>query len=168
MPLAPTIQFTARDNDNDDSSTSIHVPSGNTLAQYTEFAGDFAALLEGVMIGALNPTARLSIPVDISALTGNVAADTSDVEEVASFQFADANNEPVDLNIPALNLTDDLLAASDALDTADTDIAALITAMESGLAVTGGTIQPSSIAEADIQDTFYARRYTRPSGKRRR
>lgn len=167
MPLAPKISYTIRDGDGDGAETSVHVPSGDTLQRYGEFAIAHAEVMEDILLGVFDPTARLSIPVDISALTGNVVADTSDVEQVAAFQFADANNEPVDVNVPGLNPLH-VVAGTDALDVADVDIAAFITAMESGLAVTGGTIAPSSVSEADIQDTFYARKETRNSGRKRR
>jgi len=167
MPLAPTISYTIRDNDQDPAETSVHVPSGSTLARYTEFAQRHAESIEGVILGVFDETARLSVPVDISALTSNVALDTSDVEQVGAYQFADGNNEPVDVNVPCVQPLA-TVPFTDGLDLAATDILNFVTAMTDGLAVTGGTIQPCSISESDIQDIFFARKETRNSGRKRR
>jgi hypothetical protein len=105
----------------------------------------------------------MTIPVDISALTGNTVDPASDVEQIAAFQFLAADGEPVDVNIPGLLLAD-VVAGTDGLNTADTEIAAFITLMESG----NGTIAASSVSESDIVDTLYARKETRASGKKRR
>lgn len=163
MPLAPKIRFTVKDNDGDPGNTELHVQSGDTIAQYQTFAVAYAAAMDDIVLGAIQPIATMSIPVDISALTGNTLDATSDVEQIAAFQFADANGEPVDVNIPGLIIAD-VLAGSDSLNLADTQIAAFITLMEDG----DGTVEPCSVSEADIVATFYGRQETRPSGKKRR
>ena len=162
MPLAPKIRIKVRDNDGDAANTEIHVQSGATIAQYAAFADAYANAIDDIALGAVEPLGTMSIPVDISALTGNTVDASSDVEQVAAFQFADTNNEPVDINIPGLLLAD-VLAGSDGLNTADTEIAAFITLIETG----NGVIAPCSVSEADIVDTFYARKETRASGRRR-
>ena len=162
MPISPKIRFAVADNDNDKANTEIHVPSGFTVAQYGTFANDYANALDDIVIGAVQPKATMTIPVDISGLTGNTVDPTSDVEQIAAFQFIDANGEPVDVNVPGL-LQADVVAGTDGLNTADTQIAAFITLMENG----NGTIAPSSVSESDIVDTLYARKETRPSGKKR-
>jgi hypothetical protein len=163
MPIAPKISLTILDNDGDDAGTSIHVPSGFTVAQYGTFANDYANAVDDIVIGAVSPKATMTIPVDISALLNNTVDPASDVEQIAAFQFIDTNGEPVDVNIPGL-LQADVVAGTDSLNTADTEIAAFITLMENG----NGTIAPSSTAEADIVDTLYARKETRASGRKRR
>ena len=162
MALAPTLSYTALDGDGDKATTEVHLPIGDTLARYTEFALAHTSTLEAIMNGNLDPIATLSIPVDISALTGNVATADSDVEQVAAFQFADTNNEPVNVNVPGLDELK-IVAGSDSLDTADAEVAAFITLMEVG----NGTIGPSSRAGFDIVDTFYARSMVRNSGAKR-
>jgi len=166
MAIAPSITYTIKDGDQDSATTSLHVPDGDTLQRYGEFAVAHAPILEGVLLGVIEPVARLSIPVDISALTNNLVIASSDVEQVAAFQFADSNGEPVDFNMPGL-AQGMILVGSDSLDLTVAAVSDLIAAMEVGLAVTGGTIQPCSIAEASILDTFYARKETKNSGKRR-
>lgn len=162
MPLAPKIRFTVKDNDGDTGNTEVHVQSGDTIAQYQTFAVAYAAAMDDIALGAIQPLATMSIPVDISALTGNTLDPASDVEQIAAFQFATADGEPVDVNIPGL-LIADVVGGSDSLNLADTQIAAFITLMEDG----DGTVAPCAINEDDIVATFYGRMETRPSGKKR-
>jgi len=163
MPIAPKIRYKIFDNDRDDANTEVHVQPGATVAQYATFAGDYAQALDPVIAGVIQTIATMSVPVDISTLTGNTLDSSSDVEEVASFQFLDENGEPADVNVGGL-LSSDLVAGSDALNTADTQIAAFLALIEDG----DGTISPCTVAESDIIATLYARRETRPSGKKRR
>lgn len=162
MPIAPKITFNLADNDADDANTSVHVPSGFTLAQYATYANDLANVIDDIVIGQVKPRANMTIPVDISALTGNTLDPTSDVEQIAAFQFLSADGEPVDVNIPGL-LGADVVAGTDGLNTADTQIATFITLMEDG----DGTIAPCAVNESDITTTLYARWETRASGRRR-
>lgn len=166
MALAPTIEYTIRDGDSDPATTSVHVPIGSTLANYGEFAVEHAQTIEAVILGVFDPLATLSIPVSVAALTNNTAEPASDVEQISQFSFLDANGEDFILNVPGRNELD-VVIGTDTLDEADVEIAALITMMEDGIAVTGGTIVPSSIAESDLVSLNFARKSTRNSGKRR-
>jgi len=163
MAIAPKIRLQVADNDGDNAATEIYVPSGFTIAQYGTFANDYANAVDDIVIGAVQPKATMTVPVDISGLTNNTVDPASDVEQIAAFQFIDANGEPVDVNIPGL-LQADVVAGTDGLNTADTEIAAFITLMENG----NGTIAPSSVSESDVVDTLYARKETRASGRKRR
>src|SRR5688572_19684237 len=126
MPIAPKITFKVTDNDGDPANTSIHVPSGLTIAQYGTFANAYANAMDDIVLGRVDPKGTMTIPVDISALTGNTLGPASDVEQTAAFQLLDTNGEPVDSNIPGLLLAD-VVAGTDGLNTADTEIAAFIT-----------------------------------------
>jgi hypothetical protein len=53
------------------------------------------------------------------------------------------------------------------LNQAETNVAAFIAAMETGIAVTGGTISPCDIGESSIVDTVFAREAFKNSGARR-
>jgi len=163
MPISPKITLKIADNDNDPANTSIRVPSGLTIAQYGAFANAYANLVDDIVLGRVDPKGTMTIPVDISALTGNTLDPASDVEQIAAFQFLDTNGEPVDINVPGLLLAD-VVAGTDGLNTADTEIAAFITLVETG----DGTVAPSSVAEADIVSLVYARKETRASGRKRR
>ena len=163
MPIAPKIRFQVKHNDSDPPNTEIHVQSGATAAQYAAFANAYANAMDDIVIGAVQPIATMSIPVDVSDLANNTLDPASDVEQKAAFQFLAADGEPVDVTIPGL-IPGDIAAGADGLNTADTQVAAFIALMETG----NGTIAPSSISESDIVDTLYARRETTPSGKKRR
>ena len=67
------------------------------------------------------------------------------------------------MNIPATNDTASV-AGSDDLDQTDTDVAAIVSLLEDGLAVTGGTIIPSDVDENDIVEVVTARERVRNSG----
>jgi hypothetical protein len=162
MAIAPKIQIKITDNDNDPANTGIHVPSGFTIAQYGTFANAYANAIDDIVLGRVDPKGTMTIPVDISALTGNTLDPASDVEQIAAFQFLAADGEPVDINVPGLLLAD-VVAGTDGLNTADTQIAAFVTLIETG----DGTVAPSSVSESDITTLVYARKETRASGRRR-
>jgi len=163
VAIAPNINLKITDNDGDPANTGIHVPSGLTIAQYAAFANAYANAVDDIVLGRVDPKGTMTIPVDISALTGNTLDPTSDVEQIAAFQFLDTNGEPVDINVPGLLLAD-VVAGTDGLNTADTEIAAFVTLIEDG----NGVVAPTSVAEADITTLIYARKETRASGKKRR
>lgn len=163
MAIAPKIRFKVEDNDADTANTEIHVPAGFTLAQYATFANDYANAVDDIALGRVDTKAIMTFPVDISGLTGNEVDPFSDVEQLSAFQFLDENGEPVDVNIPGL-ISTNVVAGTDGLDTAETTIAAFITLMEDG----NGTIEPSATSEADVISMLYARKETRPSGRKRR
>ena len=163
MAIAPKITLKITDNDGDPANTAIHVPSGLTIAQYAAFANAYANAVDDIVLGKVDAKGTMTIPVDISGLTGNTLDPASDVEQIAAFQFIDTNGEPVDINVPGLLLAD-VVAGTDGLNTADTEIAAFITLIEDG----DGTVAPSSVAEADITALVYARKETRASGRKRR
>ena len=164
MPITYDIVYEFSDNDGDSASCSTHVPNSFTLSQYTEFARALAALKDAVTVGLLR-ACSLVIGVNVSALISNGVGVDSDVEEIAAFQFRSAQGFPVKVNVPGV-LEMLVASGSDELDQADPDIAAFLTAMQSGIAVTGGTIIPCDVGESDIVSLDYARENFRASGKR--
>lgn len=147
------------------SETSVSLYSGNILSALTGFAVAFATLLNNAIMGKILD-AYLVFGVDISSLTGNTLSAASDVEEIAAFEFATGENNRVKLNIPGLQEAK-VVSGTHELDTADSDIAAVIAMMEDGIAVTGGTIEPCDIGGDDLVDTFFAREQFRNSGKKK-
>lgn len=162
---APQLIYTVIDDDGDRGTTSINLPSGFVLSQFTEFGAAMATLIDAVLAGKVD-SAEISFPVDISSLTSNTALSTSDVEEYGAFSFETANGYPVQINVPGL---DELTvgSGSDDIDTANADIAAFIAAIENGIVTVGGTVSPCDVAEDDITLTVNARERFRASGKRR-
>jgi hypothetical protein len=143
----------------------VHLPETFTFANYTVFAAGLATALNNIILGKIL-SATLSLNVDISAITSNPAAlIDSDNEAKAKFQFLAANGDSVPLTVPGL---DDqfVIASTHQLDQSATEIAALITAMEDGIAVTAGVILPSSVAEFDIVSVITAEEIFTRSAKR--
>lgn len=165
MAVPFQVVYTTEDASGDRATTAIDVPITFSLSQYGEFAGAMASLLDA-FIGGVLVSAALTVNIDLSALTGNAILSTSDVEEVGAFLFTTGEGRPVDVNVPCIIETLEA-AGSDNLDQADVDIAALITAVEDGIATTGGTIAPCDRGEDDLVTTTYARSELRNSGKRR-
>lgn len=163
MAIAPKIRFKVTDNDGDPANTEIYVPSGFTIAQYGTFANAYANAMDDIALGKVDPKGTMTIPVDITGLTGNTLDPASDVEQIAAFQFLSVSGEPIDINVPGLLLAD-VVAGTDGLNTADTEIAALITLIETG----DGTVAPCAVNEDDITSLLYARKETRASGRSRR
>jgi hypothetical protein len=89
----------------------------------------------------------------------------ADVEEIGAFQFETVGGFPVYCNIPGI-LETVVAAGSDDIDQSDVDVAAFITAMETGIVVTGDTVSPTDVGEDSINNTVYARERFRASGKR--
>lgn len=165
MPYKITYDIT--DNDGDEADTSVWVPEGGTIPHYEEFAWRWASHIDPLIFGIFRQLAKLTIPIDISALAGNIASADSDVEQVAAFEFVTAQGSQVKFNIPALNELD-ILNFTDEMDTADPNIAAVIAMFEDGLLIGATQVQPTNIAEEDIVGTLYARAKTRNSGRRRK
>lgn len=167
MALSPVIIFTFRDRKGKTATTEVKIPTGLDLQNMIEFAQDLASLIDpitnGVIIGV-----SIGISVDTSSLAlTSAAGSTADVEEKGSFQFATALPSYTTVNIPCISDTD-VVDFSDEIDTSDTDIAAFITAMVSGITTTTGSVlvAPTDSREEDVTALVYARERFRGSGKR--
>jgi hypothetical protein len=90
---------------------------------------------------------------------------TSDVEEVGAFVARTTEGRPVEINVPALN-DGVVVAGTNQLDITDPAVAAFITMLEDGIAVTGGTIVPSDVGEDDLEAVVSFTKETRSSGTR--
>lgn len=155
MAVAFEVVYELTDESGGKAETAIKLPTSFTLTQFTEFGRAMALLVNNIVEGIVSG-AGLRVAVDISGLTGNILDASADVEDVGAFQYATADNRPVRLNVPGISETM-VIAGSDDLDTAHVNIAALNTAMISGIAVTAATIQPTDIAEEDIETLVFAR-----------
>lgn len=165
MALPNTFDYVFRDNAGKRGTAGYHVIAALTKAQYEE-AGQALALLIDDFTNGIVESASMTIPVDISALTGNAADENSDVEEGAELGMVTVDSQPVSMIIPSPQQAY-FIEGSDDLDTSDPILAAVISMLENGLATTGGTIQPTDVAEVDITQVIRARKITRPSGTRR-
>lgn len=165
MALTYEVIYSIEDDSGEVSTTAIKINPGNTIAQYTEFGAAMATLIDALVDGK-TIAADLAIGVDLSALSLNLLVGTADVEEIGAFQFTTTENRLVNLNIPGI--TDNLvLEGSDDLDVTHASVGAIITAMETGIAVTGGTIAPCGKGEDSITIIKSARERFRSSGSRK-
>jgi len=163
MPV-PQVIYTVIDDDGDRATTTINIPTGFSLSQIGEFGAAMATLIDAILDGKVE-SAEVSFSVDISGLTNNIAGGSSDVEEIGAFKFTTADGYPVNINLPGLD--EGMVAVgTDDLDQALPAVAAFITAIETGVAVTAGTISPCDVGESDIIATNSARERFRASGKR--
>lgn len=165
MAVTNKVVYTLSDDSNEEGTFEINVATTPTLAQLTEFIRGYADLLDAIVSGLIK-RAELSVPVDLSTLTGNTVGAGSDVQEINKYQFRTAAGRKVSINVPGTDETD-VNPNSDELNTLDTQQAALINAVINGIAVTGGTIAPSDIDGEDITTLVFAREAARPTGKRR-
>jgi hypothetical protein len=165
MALTYEVIYSIEDDSGDVSTTSIKLLPGNTLVQYNAFAVGMATLIDALVDGKTFG-ADLAVSVDLSGLSTNLLVGAADVEEVGAFQFTTTENRIVNLNVPGIveNLT---LAGSDDLDVTHASVGGIITAMETGIAVTGGTIAPCGKGEDSITIVKSARERFRSSGSRK-
>jgi hypothetical protein len=158
--------YEIEDASGDKATTSVKVISTTTVALMTGFATGFATALNNMIAGKILSVAAF-LGVDISALTGNLVGANSDVEHIGKFEFLSLGGFRVKVNVPALAEVALGATTSDSLNQSQVDIAAFIAAMEDGVAVTGGLIEPCDVGEDDISDVVFAREAFRNSGARR-
>lgn len=155
MAIAFEVVYTFEDDDGDSAESAIKIPSSPSIAQFTEFAQAMAQLIDPIVSGLIS-SAGVRVSIDISALTGNIKASQGDVQDVGAFRYRTGDARPVRVNVPAISEAL-VLANSDDLDTAAPAVSAFNTAMLSGIAVVGGTIQPCDVDEDDIVTLSFAR-----------
>lgn len=164
MAVPFSLVYTIRDAQGDPSTTQVHMPTSFSIAQYTEFAASMATLIDAMLHGRVEQ-AELCFTADLSGLTGNTILSTSDVEEVGAFVARTTEGRPVEINVPALN-DGVVVAGTNQLDITDPAVAAFVTMLEDGIAVTGGTIVPSDVGEDDLEAVVSFTKETRSSGTR--
>lgn len=130
------------------STVTIPIPSGTAVGDLVGFVQGMAALLEPLCTGTLR-AAGVTIPVPFTPW--DVALSTSDVQEKARFGFRTVNNFLKRLSIPTF-LESLFSPGTKEVNQADTDVAALITAMESGITINAHVIAPVDEREEDLTD----------------
>lgn len=151
--MAFVVLYTIEDEKGISSTTEVNVPGTASFDNAAVFAVEMAQLINALIRGAIRRVG-LAFLVDISGagLRAAPLAD-SDVEEGARFQFRTANGFYTGLRIPTFDEAK-IVAASRDVDLADSDVAAFVTAMTTGInlipAGGTGTLQPSDKREEDI------------------
>jgi hypothetical protein len=158
--------ITYRDQAGKTATSEVFFTTGLTLAQITQGMGAGLGALIDAVTGALITAINILIGCDISGLTGNTTGVTGDVDEVGEFIFRTAAGRKVLVNVPAIvNVLS--TPGTDDLDQSNAHVAAFISAMEDGIAVTGGTIIPVDAGGDDVVEIVTARERVRNSGSRR-
>jgi hypothetical protein len=160
MAEAITINFTGKDNRGGTKTTKLHVPAGFTLAQYAEFAVSAAQIVANTMNGRLD-SATISIPLTLVGATIKVAAIVlADLAErfVAMFRGATSAIKKL-LRIPTLAETI-ITAGTDDVDTSDPAVTPFLSMVNSGIAVTGGTVTFCDNRSNDLTSLSYAKKGT--------
>jgi len=149
MPIYLT--FTVQDEKGDQSVIEIPVPEVTPLTDIPYLLQAYADLLDPIVQGGLvQAAARV-----ISTVTGwdSLAAAGSDVQEKASFAIRTAGGYIKRLSIPTI-LESIFSAGSPDVDLGHTDVAALVTAFEDGIDLSGaggsGVIEPCDSRDDDL------------------
>lgn len=129
--MALSILYSIQDAKGLTSTMEINIPTATTLANATTFAQAMAGLLNAVTTGVLT---RIGVVLSV-ALPGGIrtgALTNSDTEEGARFQFRTSGGNFTAFRVPTF-LETLIQSNSRAVDLEDTDVAALVTAMEDGI-----------------------------------
>lgn len=165
MPTPNKIVLTYRDNSNKRATSEHYIDPTPLLAQQTQAALAFALLVDNV-IAARVSDANVVVDIDISGLAQTTPLAGADVEEVGEFISRSTSGHKAIMNLPGIesNATG---VGTDDLDRVDTGIAAIISALEDGIVVTGGVpIVPCDAGGDDLVSVDTARERVRNSGKR--
>lgn len=150
MAQAISIRIDFIDQKGKESHTKIRVPNGFTIADYVEFAEAVCQLVLNISTARIT---RASITFNVS-LAGlglkTVASSVSNVAVKLAMRFATAVSGFFAKTLIPSNDEGDEIAGSDNIDQSDTEVAALISAFEDGIAVTGGTVTFTNDREHDI------------------
>lgn len=157
MVLAVSMRFDVIDAKGKPSFTKIRIPTGFSVSDYIEFGQGLGQLIANITTIKIT-RASFCVGVDLSGATiKGVASGLSDIAQKALIGFSTAvAGFRTKLKLPALSETK-VVVGSDSIDQADADVAAFLSAMEVGIVVTGGTIQPTDTRGNDVTSTDYAR-----------
>lgn len=137
------------------SIISVEIPLATTPANAIAFARGLTTFVDPLTEGLIE-AAGVTFEVDLAGLgLDTVASALADVQERAIFAFRTAAGKLKRIGIPCfLETLFNGAGALDTVDTADTDVAAFITAMEDGIDVTafGGTgiVAPVDTNNSDL------------------
>lgn len=152
--MAFSILYSIADEENKQSTMQVNVPQTTSFADVTIFASEMAKLIDPLISGYIT---RIGVAFSVSIPAGlaSVASSISDVEEGAKFQWRTALGNFTSFRIPTF--LDSLISpGSNAVDTGEANVAALIAATQGGIDLTAatppgsGTIAPCDQREEDI------------------
>lgn len=145
--------YTIQDGDGDKSTIEIPFPTSIATTNLSGLVAAVGALINPLINGGL-VAAGARLEFDLSGTWGPTAALLSDVQEQAQFLFRTVGNYPKLLNLPTFIETLFTGGGADkTVDLADTDVAAFVDMMESGITVSSVAYSPSDYRGADIVST---------------
>lgn len=148
--MPATIAYTIQDEKGESSTAFLNIPTSFTIAQAIECAQDVGVLIDAVIGGQLTNIGLCYLVT----LPGGIKATPdagSDVEEGARFQFRTAANHLTRFRLPTF-LEDLILAGTNTVDLADTDVDALVDAVVTGNAVAAGGGTTVTFTDARDED----------------
>lgn len=150
MALAFSIRLQFLDAKGKSSFTKVRVPTTFAISDYLEFVQASAQLFSNLSQGQVSRGA-ICFGIDLSGLgLATVASAVSSVAKKLSLRFRTAaTGFFAKMNMPTIS---ELLfpGGGDAIDDTDADVAAVVSALEDGLVVTGGTVNFTNDREQDI------------------
>jgi hypothetical protein len=153
MALAVTVNFTITDSKGKSAVTKVRVPTGFTLADYSQFAIAMGSLIAAVSDGVITDIS-VGIPLSLSGATIRAVANTT--ADIAKKALLSAVSAVAGLftrfNIPTYDESH-TVTGSDAIDTSDPDVSALIAVYEAGV----GGLVPVDARNNDVADVQVAR-----------
>jgi hypothetical protein len=149
--MSVNVVYSVTDGKGDSSPITINLPSSTSPADAVAFAQTMWPLVNALITGG-NVVGRISF--DVSGLTSGNPVGSSDVQEIAKFTFGTAiANVFKTLGLPTF-LETKMAAGTKYVNQSDTDVAAFITGMVSGVDTSGaggsGVIQPSDYRDEDL------------------
>lgn len=161
MALAITLRLDFTDEVGNDSFTKLRLPTGFAISDYAEFAAAGAQLLAEIS-GATIHRASLTFNVSLSGLgLSTVPNIVSAVARKAYLAFTTAVTGFFSKTLIPTYAEGLTSVGSDDIDTTDPDVAALVSAFEDGIAVTGGTLEMTNGRGHDITNLDVAKEVTR-------
>lgn len=154
---AVAVHFTIIDEKGKTSKTSVHVPTGFSVAQYTAFAQSMAQLIANIIDGQITEVS-VSLPLSLSGATIRaVALAAADIFKKVFFQARSVVAGLVGkFNIPTYDEAN-TITGSDQVDQSDTEVAALIALIENGANISGEVVQPVDKRGNDLSTVSIAR-----------
>lgn len=154
---AVSVHFTILDAKGKSSRTTVHVPTGFSLSQYTQFGTAMAQLIANISEGQITEVS-VSFPVDLSGAALRAAALVG--ADIFKKLFVQARSAVAGLlakfNIPTYDESN-TVSGSDALNEADPDALLLIALVETGANISGEIIQPVDLRGNDLEDVSIMR-----------
>lgn len=159
--MTKTVTVTIRDAKGKTARVEANLPTGTGQVTATNFAEDLAVAIYNIISGeviGLSITDNLDLPGAIEPGAGS----TSDVEEGGLFVFRTENNYITKMRVPTL-LESHILAGTNTVDLADTDVDTFVDLMVDGLEdIVNGDALPSDSRDDDIVSVASAKEDFRP------